>query len=151
MADTARNGVPADVAAFVEDYRAALERFDAEAVAARYGYPSMMLTDTFVGVAGSQEELVAGLARANEGYAALGATAVAAEGVAIEEVRPSFVRLRVTWRFVTPGESADLTAAYEYTLRRGDDGLRPYVVLSLDPDAGGARGLTRPVRRMATA
>ena len=136
MADTTRHeghALPADVASFVEDYRAALERLDAEAIAACYGYPSMMLTDTFVGVAGSQEELAAGLAQANEGYAALGATAVVAEGLSVEEVPPAFVRLQVTWRFVTPGESADLTAAYEYTLRRGDDGLRPYVALSLDP------------------
>lgn len=124
--------------AYFSDYARTLGAMDAEATAALWGEPGMMVTDDFVGTVATRAELAEGLAAAHPQYREQGlarATHTLVEHAALSD---RLLRAHVRWHFWKADGSPIVDADFEYLLRRDDDGLRAHVATLLGERAAQA-------------
>ena len=84
------------IAAFFDEYAAALRQFDADATARLWGLPGMIVTDDFAGALESRADMSAGLASSYPLYRRLGLESAVPEIRAVSALtdRISTVRVR---------------------------------------------------------
>jgi hypothetical protein len=121
-----------DVEQYFRDYGAGVSSGDPQQVAGFYGFPCSLLTDDFVGHLDSHGELVATLTRANAYYRQFGLAEARPELLAVDEVTAKITRVRVRWHYLGPDGEPLIDSTYEYVMRADPEGVRIYVVISLD-------------------
>jgi hypothetical protein len=115
-------------------YGDGLAALDVGRIVPFYGYPCMMLTDSFVGALSSADELTPALRQANGLYRRFGVDAVRHRLVTVDAVTDKITRVGVRWTFLRAGEAL-LESDVEYLMRAGDDSEpRIHVVVSIDEE-----------------
>ncbi|MEU9853699.1 hypothetical protein [Streptomyces sp. NPDC047974] len=128
------NDITAELDDFLVRYAGALASFDAEAAAALWGAPGMILDDRSVGVVETREAMVDGLKRSYPLYRRLGLTAVGHELLSRDQLSDAVFLVRVRWLFYD-GDGDLMTDSFgSYLLRRDADGagLRAFVYVPVD-------------------
>ena len=118
---------------YLARYGASLGAMDAVATAQLWGEPSMMLTDGFVGMLATREELAAALAGAQPECAAQGLARATHTLLDRTELSERLLRVHVRWHFWQADGAHIDDADFEYVLRRDDDGLHAYAATLRDP------------------
>lgn len=121
-----------EIETFLATYGDGLGQYDAVGSAALWGMPGMIISDAFVGVLSSREEMAQRLSQAYPFYRRLGLARVSHTVLERADVTPHIIRLRVRWHFFASDDELLTDGDYEYTLRRDDDGLHVYVAISID-------------------
>ena len=124
----------ARLTAFFESYRMALERGDARGMSVLYGYPCLVLTETYVGSQNSAEELRKILSRSHEFFRQFGMARATFKLIASELVTDRIIRARIRWNFFDRHREAICDTDYDYFLRQDEEGLRVYVVVSINEE-----------------
>jgi hypothetical protein len=115
-------------------YGKGLAALDPGRIVPFYGYPCLMLTDTFVGALSSADELTAALSQANDFYRQFGVNDVRHDIVAVDDVTDRIARVRLRWTFARSGATL-LSSEHEYVLRADEKGEpRVHVVVSIDEE-----------------
>lgn len=116
---------------FLTRYEEALGAYDAQASAALWGTPGMLISDEFAGALDSRDEMARGLASGYPLYRELGLDRVAHTVRGIERITGRIARVSLTWHFFAGAEKL-VDGEYQYLLRDDDDGLHAYVGVSID-------------------
>jgi len=120
------------IAEFFDAYAAALREFDADATAALWGLPGMIITDDFAGALESRADMAAGLASSYPLYRMLGLESALPEIRAVSALTDRITTVRVRWSYLDAGDEVIVTTDYEYLLRDDADGLRVYLAVGID-------------------
>jgi hypothetical protein len=120
------------IAEFFDAYAAALREFDADATAALWGLPGMIVTDDFAGALESRADMAAGLASSYPLYRLLGLESAVPEIRAVSALTDRIATVRVRWRYLDADDEVIVTTDYEYLLRDDADGLRVYLAVGID-------------------
>jgi len=120
------------IAEFFDAYAAALREFDADATAALWGLPGMIVTDDFAGALESRADMAAGLASSYPLYRMLGLESALPEIRAVSALTDRITTVRVRWSYLDAGDEVIVTTDYEYLLRDDADGLRVYLAVGID-------------------
>ena len=128
-----------DIELFLDEYQSTLSAFDAERTAALWGTPGTIVSDDFVGVLHSRDEMARGLAQAHPMYQMLGLSRVDHTLLEIAELTSVLARVRVRWNFYDGDDVLLTDSDYEYLLRCDDEGWRTYVAVAIDEAAKLAR------------
>jgi hypothetical protein len=117
---------------YLTRYAATLTNFDAEAAAALWGTPGMILDDHAAGALDSREKMAEGLTHTYPLYKKLGLASVGYERVSHQQLAETIYLVRVRWLFYD-SDGAELTdGTNNYILRRDDDGLHAYMCVPTD-------------------
>jgi hypothetical protein len=120
------------IAEFFDAYAAALREFDADATAALWGLPGMIVTDDFAGALESRADMAAGLASSYPLYRMLGLESALPEIRAVSALTDRITTVRVRWSYLDADDEVIVTTDYEYLLRDDADGLRVYLAVGID-------------------
>ena len=120
------------IAEFFDAYAAALREFDADATAALWGLPGMIVTDDFAGALESRADMAAGLASSYPLYRMLGLESALPEIRAVSALTERITTVRVRWSYLDAGDEVIVTTDYDYLLRDDADGLRVYLAVGID-------------------
>jgi hypothetical protein len=120
------------IAEFFDAYAAALREFDADATAALWGLPGMIVTDDFAGALESRADMAAGLASSYPLYRMLGLESAVPEIRAVSALTDRITTVRVRWSYLDADDEVIVTTDYEYLLRDDADGLRVYLAVGID-------------------
>lgn len=120
------------IAEFFDRYAAALREFDADASAALWGLPGMIMTDEFAGALESRADMAAGLASSYPMYRMLGLESAVPEIRAIAALTDRIATVRVRWSYLDADDELIVTSDYEYLLRDDADGLHVYLAVGID-------------------
>ena len=120
------------IAEFFDAYAAALREFDAEATAALWGLPGMIVTDDFAGALESRADMAAGLASSYPLYRMLGLESALPEIRAVSALTDRITTVRVRWSYLDADDEVIVTTDYEYLLRDDAEGLRVYLAVGID-------------------
>ena len=120
------------IAEFFDAYAAALREFDADATAALWGLPGMIVTDDFAGALESRADMAAGLASSYPLYRMLGLESALPEIRAVSALTDRITTVRVRWSYLDAGDEVIVTTDYEYLLRDDAEGLRVYLAVGID-------------------
>ncbi len=120
------------IAEFFDAYAAALREFDADATAALWGLPGMIVTDDFAGALESRADMAAGLASSYPLYRMLGLESALPEIRAVSALTDRITTVRVRWSYLDADDVVIVTTDYEYLLRDDADGLRVYLAVGID-------------------
>lgn len=123
----------AELEKFFTAYGHGLSGQDPEVVVPFYGYPCIMLTDTFAGAVSSADELRLALSQGDEFYQQFGVTGVHHEIQGIDVVTEKISRVRLRWHY-DKGTEELFTSDYEYLIRTETDAPHIYVVVSKDEE-----------------
>ena len=117
---------------FFDAYADTLGAFDAEAKAALWGLPGMIVTDDFAGALESRADMSAGLAASHQLYRVLGLTSAVPEIRAVSALTDRISTVRVRWRYLDDADTVIVTTDYEYLVRDDGDGLHVYLAVGID-------------------
>ena len=120
------------LAEFFDAYAAALREFDADATAALWGLPGMIVTDDFAGALESRADMAAGLASSYPLYRMLGLESALPEIRAVSALTDRITTVRVRWSYLDADDEVIVTTDYEYLLRDDAEGLRVYLAVGID-------------------
>ncbi|CAM5571008.1 hypothetical protein [Streptomyces avidinii] len=126
-----------DIAAEIDDYldryAGTLTSYDAQAAAALWGSPGMILNDEQgAGVLESREAMARGLEQSYPLYRRLGLASVGFERLSHERLSATIYLVRVRWLFYDQEGNRMTDSLASYILRRGDGGLRAFVCVPAD-------------------
>ncbi|MFI1652868.1 hypothetical protein ACH4XT_38870 [Streptomyces avidinii] len=126
-----------DIAAEIDDYldryAGTLTSYDAQAAAALWGSPGMILNDEQgAGVLESREAMARGLEQSYPLYRRLGLASVGFERLSHEQLSATIYLVRVRWLFYDQDGNRMTDSLASYILRRDDGGLRAFVCVPAD-------------------
>lgn len=120
------------IAAFFDEYAAALRQFDADATARLWGLPGMIVTDDFAGALESRADMSAGLASSYPLYRRLGLESAVPEIRAVSALTDRISTVRVRWSYLDANDEVIVTTDYVYLVRDDADGLHVYLAVGID-------------------
>jgi hypothetical protein len=122
----------AEVHDYLARYAASLTGLDADAAAALWSAPGMIVDDRYSGVLGSREEMADGLRSSYPLYQRLGLASVGYELLRTERLTDAIVLAGVRWLFRdSEGDPLTDSTGY-YVLRREAEGLLACVCVQTD-------------------
>lgn len=117
---------------YLTRYAATLTDFDADAAAALWGTPGLIIDDRFAGMLDSREKMAEGLTQSYPMYKRLGLASVGHELISHQQLADTIYLVRVRWLFYD-ADGVQLTdGTNNYLLRREDEGLLAYVCIPID-------------------
>jgi hypothetical protein len=122
------------VAAFLDRYRAALERFDADAAAACYRTPLPVVRPDRTSVVEDAATLRAEIAHILDFYRWSGMARLAFDRLAVQGFDPGLDVVSLTWRPMTAAGAEIARIDVTFALRRTADGARIAAVLAHDEE-----------------
>lgn len=122
----------AEIAAYLENYAMTLSEFDAEAGAALWSMPGMIVDESFSGVLDSRDEMASGLEQSYSIYRELGLASVGYDLLGEEHLTDRLVMVQVRWTFFDAAAKPLTDSIAFYLLRREEDGLRATVCVQTD-------------------
>lgn len=117
---------------YLARYAASLTAFDAEAAAALWSIPGMIVDDRLSGVLDSRAAMVQGLEQSYPIYRRLGLHSVGYELVDENHLTGRLVLVRVRWTFFGAGDELLTDSNAHYLLRSDDGDLRATVCIQTD-------------------